>query len=73
MPVSREILKEIRRSGFSFRRLSDSYPQLGMLRHVPQNPEYHGEGDVYRHTEMVCERLLSLPEWTELDLSLIHI
>lgn len=67
MPVSREILKEIRRSGFSFRRLSDSYPQLGMLRHVPQNPEYHGEGDVYRHTEMVCERLLSLPEWTELD------
>lgn len=67
MPVNREILKEIRRNGFSFQRLSCDYPQLGMLRNIPQNPEYHGEGDVYRHTEMVCERLLSLPEWMELD------
>lgn len=52
--------------GFSFHRLSDRYPELYMLKGIPQNPEYHREGDVYNHTEMVCEKLLSLSEWTEL-------
>lgn len=31
------------------------------LSHTQQNPLYHGEGDVYTHTRMVCEELLQLP------------
>ncbi len=30
---------------------------------TPQSPCHHGEGDVYRHTRMVVEALLSLPEY----------
>lgn len=52
--------------GFSFHRLSKRYPELCMLKNIPQDPEYHGEGDVYNHTEMVCEKLLSLTEWNTL-------
>lgn len=31
-----------------------------------QNPEYHSEGDVYTHTKMVCESLISDNEYWEL-------
>ncbi len=65
--MCQEILKEIRSCGFSFQKLSGKYPELNLLKNIPQNPTYHGEGDVYRHTEMVCGRLLSLPEWRELE------
>lgn len=34
---------------------------------TPQSPVYHGEGDVYTHTMMVCEALKSLPEYNELN------
>ena len=62
-----EILREIRRSGFSFQRLSGIYSELNQMKGVPQNPVYHSEGDVFRHTEMVCDCLLTLPEWSELE------
>lgn len=65
--MNREILKEIRNGNFSFSLLCNDYPELAALKHIPQNPEYHGEGDVYRHTEMVCEKLTELPEWKELE------
>jgi predicted kinase len=32
-----------------------------------QDPEYHGEGDVWTHTRMVCEELVRLPGWQALD------
>ncbi|MBE5793927.1 MAG: HD domain-containing protein [Clostridiales bacterium] len=28
-----------------------------------QNPSWHGEGDVWSHTRMVCEQLVQLPEY----------
>ena len=31
------------------------------MRQTPQNPVFHGEGDVYTHTQMVCRELVSLP------------
>lgn len=64
--MNQEILKEIRRSGFSFRQLSVRYPELCAMKDIPQDPAYHGEGDVYSHTEMVCEKLLMLPQWKAL-------
>lgn len=62
-----KILREIRGSGFSLTALAGVCPELEALRDVPQNPEYHAEGDVYRHTEMVCERLTKFSEWKETD------
>ncbi len=61
--MQKNILKEIRRSGFSLERLAEGYPEFSVLKNVPQNPAYHAEGDVYTHTLMVCERLVELPEW----------
>ena len=65
--MERKILEEIRGNGFSLSRLVDLYPELSVLKNVPQNPEYHGEGDVYCHVEMVCEKLVELPEWQLLE------
>lgn len=53
--MSKSILDTIDKDGFSFARLVDSFPELSALKQVPQNPAYHAEGDVYCHTEMVCE------------------
>lgn len=36
------------------------------MRNTPQPPQWHGEGDVYRHTMMVCEALCALPEYQAL-------
>lgn len=68
MYTKQEILKEIRGSGFSLAHLSDRCPELQTLKNIPQDPAYHGEGDVYNHTEMVCEVLLSLTEWNTLSM-----
>lgn len=61
------ILARITDSGFSLPRLTEYFPELLTLKEVPQNPEYHAEGDVFRHTEMVCEELTRLSSWQELS------
>lgn len=63
------ILDEIRQNGFSFDWLAGEgqCPILKKLKEVPQNPEYHGEGDVYTHTQMVCREMVRLPQWQALD------
>lgn len=61
------ILGKIRDSGFSLTALTGICPELDAMKKIPQNPEYHAEGDVYRHTEMVCEELIKLSEWQEAD------
>lgn len=40
---------------------------LEPLGHTPQNPVYHGEGDVLAHTRLVVEALASNPEWCDLE------
>lgn len=60
------ILSWIRESGFSLERLAGQYPELEILKGVQQNPEYHAEGDVYIHTELVCRQMCSLAEWSRL-------
>ena len=39
---------------------------LGMM-NCPQNPKYHGEGDVWKHTLMCCENINSIPDYCSLD------
>lgn len=36
------------------------------MRHTPQSVRWHAEGDVWAHTQMVCESLVSLPEYRQL-------
>lgn len=40
-------------------------PCLGSLATTPQDPIWHAEGDVWTHTRMVCETLLSMGEYEE--------
>ncbi|MBD5503643.1 MAG: AAA family ATPase [Lachnospiraceae bacterium] len=65
--MGENILDKIRSSNFSLDWLVGLNPKLSALKDVPQNPDYHGEGNVYRHTEMVCNELTSLHEWPDLD------
>ncbi len=37
------------------------------MKRIPQNPVYHGEGDVWNHTKRVLEEIKKLPEWDFLD------
>ncbi|NLI20132.1 MAG: AAA family ATPase [Clostridiales bacterium] len=41
-------------------------PVLRPMADTPQNPRWHGEGDVLAHTRLVCERLAELPAWRRL-------
>jgi putative nucleotidyltransferase with HDIG domain len=45
----------------------NAVPDLAALKDVPQNPEYHGEGDVLTHTRMVVDTLLNHPLWQTLS------
>lgn len=60
------ILAAVRDSGFCLDELSKGFPELDILKDVLQNPRYHGEGDVYTHTRLVCGEVLKLEEWGEL-------
>ena len=33
------------------------------MRQTPQDPVWHGEGDVWTHTRMVCESLVASDDW----------
>ena len=41
-------------------------PWVAAMAACPQDPEHHAEGDVWTHTKMVCDALVSLPEWQAL-------
>jgi predicted kinase len=40
-----------------------AFPPLELAKQTPQDPRYHGEGDVWTHTMMVVDELLSLPDY----------
>ena len=35
-------------------------PMIGRMEETMQNPAWHGEGDVWTHTRMVCETLAEI-------------
>jgi tRNA nucleotidyltransferase (CCA-adding enzyme) len=45
----------------------EHYPELQSLKGVPQDQEWHPEGDVYTHTCHCCDALAGMPEWRESD------
>ncbi len=40
-----------------------AFPWVAAMRGVVQDPVHHPEGDVWIHSRMVCEALVSLPAW----------
>lgn len=38
-------------------------PWIGRMKQTPQNPAWHGEGDVWTHTRMVCDALAQSAEF----------
>jgi tRNA nucleotidyltransferase (CCA-adding enzyme) len=45
----------------------DHFPELHAMVGVPQDPQWHPEGDVFIHTGHCCDALVRLPEWQVLD------
>lgn len=43
------------------------FPEIKELENIEQNPKYHGEGNVFIHTQRVCEALKGLDEWGGLN------
>jgi predicted kinase len=43
--------------------LVDEIDVLAPLADTPQQPEFHGEGDVLTHTRMACEVMVDLPDY----------
>lgn len=41
----------------------EHYPEIAALIGVPQDPEWHPEGDVYTHTLLALDALVTLDEW----------
>lgn len=52
-------------------KLEDKYPGIEKLweemKNTPQNPAYHGEGDVWNHTQLVIQKLKELPSFRPLS------
>lgn len=40
---------------------------FAQMKDVPQEPKWHGEGDVWTHTKLVCEALAALEEYRALN------
>lgn len=53
--------------------LTTRFDWLADMAAVPQDPEWHGEGDVLTHTKMVAAALTALPEYQALDAQAQHI
>jgi tRNA nucleotidyltransferase (CCA-adding enzyme) len=43
------------------------FPEIAAIRGVPQDPEWHPEGDVFVHTCHCCDALVTLDQWREAD------
>lgn len=53
--------------------LEQKYTWFADMRDVPQDDEWHAEGDVFIHTKMVVEALVALKEFQELEAQDKHI
>lgn len=43
----------------------EHFPELNRMRGIPQDPEWHPEGDVWVHTLHCCDAMAELPEWRD--------
>ena len=48
-------------------KIYSSFEWVRVMEGTQQNPFYHAEGDVLTHTKLVCEALIKMNEWRQLD------
>jgi putative nucleotidyltransferase with HDIG domain len=65
--MNRDMFEIILNKDFDFQSVVEEFKIIRDLEKIPQNPKYHGEGNVYIHTKNVCNELLTLSEWQELS------
>ncbi|WP_053228110.1 AAA family ATPase [Spirochaeta cellobiosiphila] len=53
--------------------LEQNFVWFQEMKNIPQDPEWHAEGDVFTHTKMVVEALVALPEFKKLSEQDKHI
>ena len=51
----------------SWQVLDEQFEWIRAMKNCPQDPIFHGEGDVWIHVRMVCEALAGLKEWRDLS------
>ena len=56
-----------------WKKLEDKFDWLNDMKNVPQESEWHAEGNVYIHTFMVINSLIAMPEFKELSEQAKHI
>lgn len=47
----------------------DTFDWIQEMKTTPQDSEWHAEGNVYIHTQMVCNELINLPEFKQCSVS----
>lgn len=45
----------------------EHFPEVDAMRGVPQDPDWHPEGDVWAHALHCCDAMAELPEWLDSD------
>lgn len=60
-------------SGIDWESIQENYDWFREMEEIPQDHIWHSEGDVQVHTKMVCEALINLPEFQELNEQDKHI
>jgi predicted kinase len=53
--------------GLDYGALHDAFDWVRAMADTPQDPQYHGEGDVWTHTRMVCDALTRDEQWAALS------
>lgn len=53
---------------FQFEHITKMFPIIMTLKNIHQNPKYHGEGNVFIHTQNVCNEILSFDEFNYLNI-----
>lgn len=61
-----DIEKFIIEKNYNFKEIVSEFAIIKNLKETNQNLKYHGEGNVYNHTKLVCNEVTNLEEWKDL-------
>lgn len=61
------------KTGIDWISIEKNYDWFRDMANIPQDTIWHAEGNVQIHTKMVCEAMVALPEFQELDEQYKHI
>lgn len=60
-------MERIFKEGFEFDNIVKNFEIIYSLKEIPQNPKHHKEGNVFIHTQNVCNEIIKMKEWKELS------